>query len=217
MPTTVTQSPPNMAAFLLAHAGMRTEFGRLAAAVAAGAAEESRQQLIEDQIVLVAELVQHHHAAEDAVVWPLLGERAPGSVPELAALEADHRKLDPLMATVQDTSRPLRARVGELERLHDLLNAHLEREESVAVPLIRSAISAKEWAGIDERVQQALGRRRLPLLFGWLASAGTPAQVAAAVAAVPPLPRLMFKLFWWPSYQRRYRTMYALPAPDLAL
>lgn len=57
-------------------------------------------------------------------------------------------------------------------------------------------------------MQASLDRKRLPLVFGWLVSAATPAQRADALSTVPAVPRLLFRLVWWPSYRKRFTRMY---------
>jgi hypothetical protein len=45
-------------------------------------------------------------------------------------------------------------------------------------------------------------------VYGWFASAGDPELVARAAANVPQLAQWLFRLFWWPSYRRRYERLY---------
>lgn len=218
---TITQTRPpldraTLAGFLLAHAGMRKEFARLAGA-ARVTADSRRAALIEDQIVLVTETLHHHHTVEDEEMWPKLRARAPHAVVELDKLEAEHEDVDPLIERAADTTLTLAEREDALQQLHDLLNAHLDREESVAVPLILEHLTRDEWEALEIRMQRTLDRRRLPLLYGWLASCGSPAELAAALNGVPALARILFKWFWWPSYQRRFRMLYETAAPELLL
>ena len=61
-----------------------------------------------------------------------------------------------------------------------------------------------------------LDRKRLPLIFGWLGSVSTPEQRAAALADVPLLPRVLFRLVWGPQYGKRFTALYGdlTPGPN---
>src|SRR3954447_775209 len=207
--TTATQSAPqpDLSGFLIAHSGMRQEFGLLAAA-AREHMDPERRQLWESQVALVLDVLHHHHTAEDDTLWPMLRARAPEAVPTLDRLEADHARIDPMLAGAADTTRPLADRADLLDSLHVLLNTHLDVVESVAVPLIRADSPSGEGGPPGERALRDMGRRRLPTIYGWYASAGSAEQVAAALPALPAVPRGLFRLFWWPAYQRRARRLY---------
>src|SRR3954454_10601634 len=207
--TTTTQSAPqpDLSGFLIAHAGMRQEFGLLAAA-AHEPMDPERHQLWESQVALVLDVLHHHHTAEDDTLWPMLRARAPEAVPTLDRLEADHARIDPMLTGAADTTRPLAERADLLDGLHVLLNTHLDLEENIAVPLIREHVTIEEWEALGERAVRDMGRRRIPTIYGWYASAGSAEQVAAALASVPAVARVLFRLFWWPAYQRRARRLY---------
>src|SRR4051794_41889010 len=87
--TTTTQSAPqpDLSGFLIAHSGMRQEFGLLAAA-AREHMDPERRQLWESQVALVLDVLHHHHTAEDDTLWPMLRARAPEAVPTLDRLRA---------------------------------------------------------------------------------------------------------------------------------
>jgi hemerythrin HHE cation binding domain-containing protein len=211
--TTPTTTPTiDLSGFLIAHAGMRQEFGLLAR-VAARPLDPARAALAEDQLAMVLEVLHHHHTAEDDTIWPTLLARVPSAAGDLDALEAEHARLDPLIAAAGDTSRPLAERAPVLAELHELINAHLDREEATAVPLIRAHITAAEWAALTQRAIAETGRRKLPTVYGWYASAAPAALRAEAVATVPALVRVLLRLFWWPAYQRRARRLYGADAP----
>ena len=197
----------DLSGFLIAHAGMRQEFGLLGA-TAREPLDADRRQLWESQVALVLDVLHHHHTAEDDTIWPMLRERAPESITTLDRLEADHARIDPMLAGAADTTRPLAERADLLDALHVLINTHLDLEERNAVPLMRRHITLAEWDALGERAVRDMGRRRIPTIYGWYASAGSAEQVAAALASVPAVARVLFRLFWWPAYQRRARRLY---------
>jgi hemerythrin HHE cation binding domain-containing protein len=204
-------SREDLTGFLLAHAAMRVEFGRLA-----GACREVRDaqhaELLESQIALALELLHHHHTVEDELVWPMLVERVPQARPALDALESQHEHIDPLIERAGDTRIPLAERATALQELHDALNAHLDAEERDAVPLIQRHLTRADWERVEERAARGVSRKRLPLVYGWLTSAGDAELLALAATNVPPLAYWLFRLFWWPSYRRRYERLYGSSA-----
>jgi hypothetical protein len=210
--STGTGTELDLSGFLIAHAGMRQEFGLLARA-AAQPLDAERARLVEDHLAMVLDILHHHHTAEDDTIWPTLVARVPAAAADLAALEADHARLDPLIAAAGDPARPLPERAPVLAELHEQINAHLDREEATAVPLIRAHITAAEWDALGERAVAEVGRRRIPVVYGWFASAAPAELRAAALATVPGVARILFRLFWWPAYQRRARRLYGADAP----
>ena len=207
LPTSPAPAEPDLAAFLMAHRGFRSEFGRLAT-VARAPRDTAHATLIDDQIALVMHLLHHHHTAEDTSLWPTLLTRVPDAAAALGRLEAQHEDMDPLFSAVTDRSRPLPERAAALQELHDMLNAHLDEEEREAIPLIRRFMTRAEWEGDGEEVMKSLDRSKLPLIFGWLASVSDAGQTKAALAGVPLVPRLLFRLLWGPSYAERFRALY---------
>ena len=212
------RTEPDLSAFLLAHAGFRLEFGRLADVI--GKARDARHaELIEDQIRFVLSYLHHHHSDEDTWVWPLLCARAPRSEAALAALERQHEQIDPDLALAGDRAQPLAQREAALRRLHTALARHLDDEERDAVPLIRSHLTAAEWHSHGLQVIREYDRKRVSLLFGWASAAGSPEMVRQALTDFPLPIRLLFRLRWWPAYRRRHTRLYGTPArrhPDRA-
>jgi hypothetical protein len=201
--------------FLMAHAGMRAEFGRLADACRR-VRDEAHADLLESQIALVLHVLHHHHTVEDELVWPPLVARAPEHAHLLQELEDQHLHIDPLIAAAGDGRLPLGQRADALEALHEALNAHLDQEERDAVPLIVSYLTRAEWERVEERAGRNIGRKQLPLIYGWFASAAPDELRLRATVAVPLPVQWLFRLFWWPSYRRRYERLYgeasALPS-----
>jgi hypothetical protein len=204
--TAITQ--PDLTGFLLAHAAMRQEFGLLAE-VAAQPLDADRAALFEDQVEMVLYVLHHHHTAEDDTIWPALREREPAARAALDELEADHETLGPLINAAGDRRLPLAERAAILRDLHGRINAHLDREEAHAVPLIRTHITVAEWEALAKRAAKETGRR-IPKVYGWYASAVDEARVTEALQTVPPPIRVLFRLFWRPAYNRRARRLYGL-------
>ena len=167
--TTRSGGELEMSGFLIAHAGMRQEFGLLAKA-AAGPLEPARAALVEDQIAMVLEVLHHHHTAEDDTIWPTLLARVPAAAADLDALEAEHARIDPLISAAGDRGRPLAERAPVLAELHELINATWTARRR---PRSRSSAPTSRWpsgtrspSGRSPRAAGAPSRR---------STAGTPA------------------------------------------
>lgn len=212
MDTATTADRLDMSAFLIAHAGMRQEFGLLAR-VAAQPLDADRARLVEAHIAMVLGLLHHHHTSEDDTIWPTLRTLVPEAGPLLDELETDHARLDPLLVAAGDTARPLADRAAALAELHALVNAHLDREEAGAVPLMQAHLRLDQWEAIGERANAGISKRDLPTVYGWFYSAGSDELRVAALAGVPAVVRVLFRMFWWPAYQRRARRIYGADAP----
>jgi len=206
----------HLTGFLLMHAGFRAEFGRLAEACR-HPRDGAHEELLEEQLALVLEMLHAHHSHEDDVLWPTLVLRAPDAVGELDELEAEHAVLDPLIAVASDRTIPLARRADTLLRLHEVLNDHLDHEERTAVPLMLAHLTLDDIEADKRKAMEDFGRKRIPVIFGWLASSADSELLAATYADLPVVARLLFRLFWWPSYRRRFTRLYGAPAPAHAL
>lgn len=109
---------------------------------------------------LFALLLHHHHSGEDATLWPALEARADeAGLATLAAMEAEHGEIDPLLAACSqgftrladvaddDARRALSVR---LVATRERLGAHLRHEETEAIELIQAVLTPQEWHEIDE-------------------------------------------------------------------
>jgi hypothetical protein len=204
-------TPADLLTIRLVHNAMRVEYGRLAV-VARAPRDAAHAALIENQIVLTLGGLHHHHSAEDKHFWPTLRARAPHAAAALDQLEAQHTEIAPVLAAAADTARPLADRAETLATLQSLVAAHLDEEEAVAFPLLLAHLTPDESAEIGKDVDRGMNRRDIPVLYGWYASAGDAETRAAVLATVPLVPRILFKLFWAPAYQRRFSRLYGSTA-----
>ena len=134
-----------------------------------------------------------HHTHEDVHLWPYLLERSPGSAADLDALEAEHEVLTPLIEAAHDAAVPLPERAVMLDELHRVLNAHLDHEERVGVPLMLEHLTPEVIRADARKAETEIGRNRMPVVFGWLASCLDDEQLAVAVQQQPRLVRIMFR------------------------
>jgi Hemerythrin HHE cation binding domain len=207
VPAPVGLTRADLANFLGAHLGFRIEYARLAEACR-NVRDADHAELIESQIAFVLDVLHHHHTVEDELVWPMLLARVPDAGPVLERLEAEHEHLDPVIRRAGDTTVPLAERAETLQQLSDALNRHLDGEERDAVPLIQAHLGHADWQQVEKRAAQGIGRSRVPLLYGWFVSAADDELRELSAQGVPLVVEWLFRLFWWPSYRRRFDRLY---------
>ena len=200
-------SKTELAGFLALRAGFRHELGRLADAAAAPR-DQAHEELLEAHLALVLDLLQAHHAHEAEQVWPFLLDRCPQAAAALAGLERERALLEPLIEAAGDPRRPLTERAGTLRRLHVLLDDHLDHEERVTVPLVLVHYTAEMLDRDRRRALTDIGRRRMAVVFGWIASCLDDDQLTVALAEHPRLVQYLFRRFWWPDHQQRMTELY---------
>ena len=193
------------------HAAFRTEFGRLARACAAPRSA-AHERLLEEQLALAVDVLHKHHHFEDESLWPSLIAAQPSAAAGLAELEREHEEFHGFLEIAGDAHHGWAARADALEHLHLALNAHLDHEERVAFPLMLAHRTPADIDSEQRRANADFGRRRLPLIFGWVASCLDDELLTEAVTAQPRLVRTLFRLFWWPAYQRRFVALYGTDA-----
>jgi iron-sulfur cluster repair protein YtfE (RIC family) len=152
-----------------------------------------------------------HHTAEDDDLWPRMRAHMAGRPGELALLEAmqdEHARIDPLLASVDGAFAD---RDGGHHRLGDTVDAlagelhgHLTHEERDVLPLIDRSLSQAEWQafGNDQR-RRIGGIRGAAQLFPWLMDEASPERIQAVLAGLPPPVRVVYRRIWQPRYARR--------------
>jgi hypothetical protein len=126
-----------------------------------------------------------HHSGEDRLLWPIVRAKVtdPDDEKLLAAMEAEHARIDPLLAEVND-----RGAEGPLAELTAALLEHLGHEETEVLPLIDRLLTPEEWLAYVDAVREQDGdMRQNPATFlPWLIE-GAPAELKGrVVAAIPP-------------------------------
>lgn len=197
----------DLSGFLAAHAMFREEFGLLAA-VANTPLDAARAAATEGHADLVLKLLHVHHTVEDDHMWPLLRERAPAAAADLDRLEAQHERLDALIAAATDRARSMAARAGVLTELHEALGEHLNDEERLAVPLLRRHLTPAEGAHAGEHAIAAMSGTERARMLGFVACRASGTDLALFRSELPALLRWLLRLWWAPAYARRLRLVY---------
>ena len=194
-----------------AHAAFRRDLVRLARATASPSrSDPARSASIQAGWTTFKGQLHLHHTAEDAIVWPALRQRLAHSEHAqsvLDAMEAEHARIDPLLAAVDDAfAEPDGGRLGDAaDALTTELTGHLGHEERDGLPLIGVALTAAEWRGVGRKMARRSGLSEAGEMFAWIADGAEPDQAAAAIGTLPPPVRLIYRTIWKPRYQRTPR------------
>jgi len=210
----------DLTVMLAAHQAFRRDLGKLAAAAAAARAwDPARQDAVRAGWAVFQRQLLVHHRGEDAGIWPLLHQRLAGqeaAVSVLDAMEAEHARIDPLLAAVNQAlgfgpdGRVPSAGPSPADAVDELatqLSQHLAHEEREALPLIGQTLSAAEWQSMGRKIgaQSGAGPSFVPEFFGWLLDGADPGQRAAVLAALPAVMRVLVTGVFRPLYNRRPR------------
>lgn len=194
----------DLTAMYAAHDAFRRDLERLAAAV-----EERRAETA--PVRAGWENFKHqlhiHHTAEDSDLWPRVRERAAGRPRDLALLdemEAEHARIDPLLAAVDTALTERAAELPDLVRaLIATLDDHLKHEEDSALPLIQDVLTTADWGAFTGRMREVQGLRGAAVFVPWIVDGAPAADRARFFASMPPPVRVLNRLFWQGGYRRK--------------
>ncbi|WP_167486789.1 hemerythrin domain-containing protein [Nocardia terpenica] len=125
------------------HNAFRRDLNRLRIIATDAATDPAALAALRTAWQTFSEYLVIHHTAEDDTLWPISGERL-GDRTDRATLLTDmvdeHAQLDPLLAAVETDLAEGHTSVLPMrfERLAEVLVAHLDHEETAALPLTRS-------------------------------------------------------------------------------
>jgi Hemerythrin HHE cation binding domain len=159
-----------------------------------------------------------HHKAEDDLIWPVLRERlghSSNALSVLDAMEAEHERIDPLLAAVDDgfasaagsvDGYPGADRLADaVDTLVTTLTGHLAHEEKDGLPLIGVALTAAEWRGVGFKIARRNGLSGGGEMFSWMLSSATPEEARAITRQLPPPVRVLYKAAWKPRFEKTQR------------
>lgn len=207
-------SEEQLDAFHVMHRAMRTDAAALVIAIGAlapddrnGAAELARW------FDAFTHAIEHHHGVEDDLVWPAVNARVADFAADAERLQADHRQLDVALGATADAigrltlpGRPFtadqRAAAAAATALAAVLDDHLDREEAVLFPVLRTQLSDAEMVAIHEQAGKQIGVRGMAWLLPWAADHATDEERARAMAGAPRPMRLLLAHIWAPRYDR---------------
>jgi hypothetical protein len=193
---------------IAAHDAFRRDLTRLAR-TASAAHDPARRQSVHAGWELFKRELHLHHTAEDEIIWPALRPRlahSPTALSVLAAMEAEHELIDPLLAAVDAEFNPAGDRLADvIDALTTSLTGHLRHEERDGLPLIGVALTAGEWRGVGRKMARQNGLSAGAEMFAWILDGTDRDHSKATLAQLPPPLRLLYRARWKPRFERTHR------------
>lgn len=198
------EGPIDMRMMYVMHHAFRRDLDLFVAAVRATPAfDRETWRLLAARWELFAEVLHEHHTVEDVGIWPVL-ERlgTPEDCTVLAAMEAEHAEIDPLLelcaagfrrladAADDDARAALAVRVCAAR---ESLRRHLAHEETEAIAIIQRLLTPEEWLRIEAEADPGLPLRKVLRIVPW-AAFGVPRETLDRVFAEPG--GRGFKVIW---------------------
>jgi iron-sulfur cluster repair protein YtfE (RIC family) len=152
-----------------------------------------------------------HHTAEDEALWPRVEAAAAGragATEILAAMAAEHGRLDPLLEAVdaaldQDSVEPAEL-ADVVADLGLALASHMKHEEDAALPLIQEVLDPKDWAAFARTIARKQKLSGAAAYVPWVIDGASQAQQAAFFTAMPAPVKVLNRLFWSSRYHKRH-------------
>lgn len=144
---------------MMSHHGFRRDLRRFEVALARVAkGDHSRVPALREEWQNLCNTLHGHHTAEDNGLFPALVAKEPALAATIARLDADHRRIDPLLESGHAAFLALPntdAALGVIRELSRLLDTHLAIEESELIPHLRGDRKFPELpGGADEMYAQ---------------------------------------------------------------
>lgn len=189
-----------------AHDAFSRDLRRLAAAVEEG---RTADPAVRAGWATFRNQLHVHHTAEDRWLWPALRDKVtqPGEVSVLDAMEAEHRRIDPLLSRVDAslTATGLAGLADNASALASVLAAHMEHEEDHALPLVEARLGPAGWAAFGKAAGKSEGLKGAAELFPWMLDGATADTSKRLLGMLPPPARLLYRTLWRPGYARTPR------------
>ncbi|GAB3969199.1 hypothetical protein GCM10029978_040060 [Actinoallomurus acanthiterrae] len=203
----------DMTMMLVSHNAFRRDLGHLRRAVEQRSAEDpERRRAVQNGWSLFKLQLHNHHTNEDKSIWPRMRARLrdkPDDLGVLDAMEAEHDRIDPLLAAVDaalaDGTADQERFAQAIAELDDALSGHLTHEEKDALPLVPVTLTSDEWQETAKDMRDLVGLKGAAEFFPWLLD-GAPDKDADAILKLMPAPaRLMYRRMWVPKYSKERR------------
>lgn len=154
----------DMAMMLAFHDALRRELGHIARVTARRTDDPRHVMATAAGWQMFKNYLHVHHGCEDDVLWPALEKTLadrPDDLALLAAMEAEHAAIDPLLTAIDATlANPASGpeRLGDLaDALATTLGAHLRHEEGDALALIDATVTDEQWQDFGQEHGQRFG------------------------------------------------------------
>jgi iron-sulfur cluster repair protein YtfE (RIC family) len=197
---------------VVVHRTFRREFRLLPELVRrVPAGDTARAAVLAGHARLVLKGLHLHHTGEDALLWPLLLDRAAPDAALVHRMEAQHERVEHhterLTAALTRWEAEARPAVTEevaatFDALRTALAEHLDEEEREILPLAARHLSTGEWEQLGEHGMAQMSRSELPIMFGSVLEEATPEEAVEMLAKLPLPVRLLARTVFLPRYRR---------------
>jgi hypothetical protein len=169
--------------------------------IASAAGDDARRALIANYYANLIDFLRVHHDGEEALVFPVLSERAPEHHDILDKAAADHHEVLTLMATVDQRVETWRAKgddsakgtLDALAELQAMLIPHFDEEEIEVLPLAAAHMNAAEWGQLPGHAMGHFQGDKIWLIIGLIRENFTQQQRDMMLAHMPPPAREMWE------------------------
>jgi hemerythrin-like domain-containing protein len=198
----------DMAMMLAFHDALRRELGHIARVTASRTDDPRHVMATAAGWQMFKNYLHVHHGCEDDVLWPALEKTLadrPDDLALLAAMEAEHGAIDPLLTAIDATlANPASGpeRLGDLaDALATTLGAHLRHEEGEGLHLLDATITDEQWQDFGQEHGQRFGEEA-PRVFPWILDGLDAAKTEHILEFVPEPLRAVYRNQWLGAYQQ---------------
>jgi iron-sulfur cluster repair protein YtfE (RIC family) len=192
----MSDSQTSMREMLAVHDCLRKEFASLPLNVK-GTPEDGaeRAAIVGGHVMMMTAMLNAHHEGEDAILWPLLRERAPQTVDLVDEMEAQHERMVELLQRAQAQTQEWMSNTNVQTRsaLHTTLIAlerevlaHLAHEETDVLPVAVEVVSYEEFSSMGRHAQASMTPEQMAIGLGMIVDDTTEDNAAAILDSLPP-------------------------------
>lgn len=195
----------------LIHRIFRRQFAEVRALVPElSSADGAQVSVVADHLGFLLDGLHMHHTTEDELIWPRLLERVGVDAPLVERMEEQHHQIDVSVDDVraamsawrtEPTPAASSALADRIGGFLVVLEAHLDEEEQVVVPLIDRYLTEAEWQDVGERAFEKFTPAQRWIATGQLVEVATPEEVAMMFGKLP----IPVKVLWHLIGRRKYR------------
>ena len=207
------EAPADTSMMGIVHSALRRDLTRASEAVSASPPPgDDQRQAIAAHVGWMMDFLHRHHAGEDDGLWPLVRQHDPTAGALLDDMDADHARIAPQLEAVaatakrygSDSSPPARmSLLAAIVSLREVLDPHLHREETEAMPVVSRALTHGQWEAFNqEHYIKPKSKKELGGEGHWLIDSIDPAGYAVVMENVPPIPRFVLLHVFAGPYKR---------------
>jgi hemerythrin-like domain-containing protein len=196
----------DMTMMLTVHDAFRRELARIAKITAQ--TDDDPKHILTAAIgwQMFKKYLRIHHTSEDDAVWGPMEQKLagrPADLALLAAMEAEHAAIDPLLNAIDlalgDRDQGPERLGGLVDQLVTNLGGHLKHEESEGLALIDSTLNQEQWANFGALHVKRVGSDAATYL-PWLLDSATEEWTAKVLSGLPPYGRASYEGAWKAAY-----------------